>query len=62
VAELARCVELLHQAEAELDSRTQWALALDTEKQALQQRLAQANDSRWVRLGRALHLGPDLKP
>lgn len=62
LAELARCVELLHQAETELDSRTQWALTLETEKQALQERLAQANNSRWLRLGRALHLGPDLKP
>ncbi|MCX6596550.1 MAG: methyltransferase domain-containing protein [Acidobacteria bacterium] len=61
VAELTRCVELLHQAEAEIDSRTHWALTLDTEKQALQERLLQANNSRWVRLGRALNLGPDLK-
>ena len=62
VAELSRCVELLHQAETELDSRTQWALTLESEKKALEDRLLQANGSRWIRLGRALNLGPNLNP
>lgn len=62
LAELSRCVELLHQAEAELDSRTQWALNLETQKQNLEERLRSASASRWIRLGRAFHLGPNLNP
>lgn len=60
LTELSRCVQLLHQAEAELDSRTHWALELETQKQNLEERLRGASASRWIRLGRAFHLGPNL--
>lgn len=53
--ELLRVLDLLHTAEAERDERTRWALSLDA-------KLAAASQSRWVRLGRLLGLGPRLNP
>jgi predicted nucleic acid-binding Zn-ribbon protein len=51
--ELVQCVELLHQAEATVEERTKWALDLDAALSAVQA-------SRWVRMGRAVGLGPEL--
>jgi SAM-dependent methyltransferase len=61
VVELGRAVELLHQSEAELEARTNWALSLDRELAAVRERLHAATASRWLRLGRTLHLGPNLE-
>jgi SAM-dependent methyltransferase len=58
--ELARSVELLHQAEKTVEERTHWALGLDKQVRELEARLHLAMASRWFRLGRALGLGPDL--
>ncbi|MDX2154744.1 MAG: methyltransferase domain-containing protein [Bryobacteraceae bacterium] len=58
--ELEKAVELLHQAEATVEERTAWAQALDKEVEALRKQLALAQGSRWLRLGRALGLGPSL--
>ena len=57
-AELGRCVELLQKAEATVEERTRWAMSLDEERTHLQAALA---GSRWLRLGRAVGLGPELK-
>lgn len=53
--ELLRMLELLHAAEADRDERTRWALSLDAQ-------LAAAAQSRWLRFGRLLGLGPKLNP
>lgn len=45
--------EILTARDAELEERTRWALDLD-------RRLQMAINSKWVRLGRKLNLGPDL--
>jgi len=57
--ELARCVELLHEAERTVEERTLWAQRLDAEVQRLEARLSMVEASRWVRLGRKLGLGPE---
>lgn len=56
--ELARCVELLHEAERTVQERTLWAQRLDAEVRRLEARLSMMEASRWVRLGRKLGLGP----
>jgi len=57
-AELAECVRLLHEAEALADARTQWAQSLDARIAELERTLAEAGNSRWLRLGRTLGVGP----
>ena len=59
--ELARCVELLDQAEKTVEERTNWALRLDGEVRELQARLSMVEASRWYRVGRALGLGPEVR-
>lgn len=58
--ELAHCVKLLDAAEASVTERTVWAQSLQTRIELLEQTLATAQSSRWVRLGRRIGLGPDL--
>jgi protein-L-isoaspartate O-methyltransferase len=60
-ADLARCVEALHHTEAILDERTRWAQSLDEQRAQLEALLAAARASRWLRLGRAAGLGPELR-
>lgn len=57
-AELARCVEMLHEAETAVEERTLWARRLEGEVRDLEDRIALMQASRWVRLGRRLGLGP----
>ena len=57
-AELVRAVEALHLTEKELDERTAWARRLEAEAQALQRQVALFHESRWVKLGRKVGLGP----
>ncbi len=57
-AELVKAVDALHQTEKELESRTAWAHSLDAELHAAQDRLALYRDSRWVKLGRKVGMGP----
>jgi hypothetical protein len=59
--ELARCVEALHQTESELEERTRWAMSLNEQRLQLEALVAAARASRWVRLGRAAGLGPELR-
>ncbi len=56
--ELARCVEVLHQAEKTLEERTAWAAGLQAEANELGRRLGMYEASRWVKLGRQFRLGP----
>ena len=57
-AELVRAVEALRQTEKELDGRTAWAQSLDAELRGTQAQLTVYRQSRWVRLGRKVGLGP----
>lgn len=59
--ELARCVDALHETEKTLEERTNWALRLQGEAQALEAKLNMVKASRWVRLGRTIGLGPELR-
>jgi SAM-dependent methyltransferase len=61
VVELAKCVDLLHAAEKTIDERTEWAHGLQKEIAAHEERLTNAQASKWLRLGRALGLGPELR-
>ncbi len=61
VAELGLAVDALHHVEAELAERTQWAESLNEDREALSARLQHVRASRWVRLGRKLNMGPDLR-
>jgi SAM-dependent methyltransferase len=59
--ELAETVRLLDRAEAAVVERTAWAQDLDRSLQQAQAKLRMISDSRWVKLGRAAGVGPDLK-
>jgi SAM-dependent methyltransferase len=59
--ELAETVRLLDLAEATVVERTAWAQDLDRGLQQANARLRMISDSRWVKLGRAAGVGPDLK-
>lgn len=61
-ADLVAAVEALHRTEKELEERTGWALRLQKEAEALGQQLALVRESRWMRLGRRVGLGPTLPP
>lgn len=60
-AELAECVDLLHQAEATIESRTAWADKLQRDVGELGQQVSLMKESRWFKLGRKFGLGPDLR-
>jgi SAM-dependent methyltransferase len=64
-AELARTAETLSayqakldEAEATVNTRTQWAQSLEAEKQVLAARLSGYEASRWIKMSRAIGLGP----
>ena len=59
--ELAECVEFLHQAERTIEERTAWAEKLKREAYLLEKQVMLMKESRWVKLGRAFGLGPDLR-
>jgi DNA repair ATPase RecN len=56
----AQTVQLLDRAEAVVIERTQWAQKLDEELAQAKTQLGMARESRWVKLGRMLGLGPKL--
>jgi SAM-dependent methyltransferase len=56
--ELARCVELLHEAESTVEERTRWAQKLDAESGELRRQLDELRTSLWVKIGRKLGLSP----
>ena len=57
-ADLVKAVDALHQTEKELAERTEWALRLNRESAELARQLALYRESRWVKLGRKVGLGP----
>jgi protein-L-isoaspartate O-methyltransferase len=57
-ADLVRAVEALQRTEKELDERTAWARRLEGEAQGLQRQVTLFHESRWVKFGRKLGLGP----
>jgi SAM-dependent methyltransferase len=59
--ELAQAVELLQRAESTVEERTTWALRLQAEKEQLEAKVSMVEASRWIRLGRAIGLGPRLQ-
>ena len=61
IKELAHCVDVLHETEKTVAERTAWAQSLNTQVEELTARLARVDASRWVRLGRAVGLGPRLR-
>jgi SAM-dependent methyltransferase len=61
-ADLVAAVDALHRTEKELEERTAWALRLQKEADELTQQLALVRESRWMKLGRRVGLGPALPP
>ena len=58
--DLAGTVEMLHQNEALVEERTNWAQSLDVEVASLKEQLAAAGQSKWIKLGRKFGFGPHL--
>jgi hypothetical protein len=60
LAEHARTVALLNQAENTVIERTQWAQRLGAELETERARVEMVRQSRWIKLGRTAGLGPKL--
>jgi ubiquinone/menaquinone biosynthesis C-methylase UbiE len=58
--ELAECVGLLDTAEATVRERTAWAQTAEAQRAALAAQLEMVRQSRWVKMGRTVGLGPEL--
>jgi hypothetical protein len=58
--ELAEAVRLLDRAEATVAERTVWAQSLQTRLEAMERQLHMIRESRWLKLGRAVGLGPQV--
>jgi ubiquinone/menaquinone biosynthesis C-methylase UbiE len=58
--ELADAVRLLDRAEATVAERTVWAQSLQTRLDAMERQLHMIRESRWLKLGRAVGLGPQV--
>jgi len=61
IEEKAKCIELLHQAERTAEERAAWAESVKAQTDQLERQVIQMKESRWVKLGRKLGLGPDLR-
>jgi SAM-dependent methyltransferase len=59
--QLAEAVRLLDTAEATVVERTDWARRLDSQLQETIVQLEMVRQSRWLKLGRQLGLGPEVK-
>ena len=60
-AQLAEALRLLDRAEATVVERTDWARRLDAQLQETIAQLEMVRQSRWLKLGRQLGLGPQVK-
>lgn len=60
-SQFAEAVRLLDRAEATVVERTDWARKLDAELQQTAAQLEMVRQSRWLKLGRQLGLGPQVK-
>jgi ubiquinone/menaquinone biosynthesis C-methylase UbiE len=58
--ELAHCVGLLDAAEATVRERTVWAQTAEAARAQLAAQIEMIRDSRWVKMGRSVGLGPEL--
>jgi len=58
--ELAECVRLLDIAEATVRERTQWAQTAEAERAKLAAQLEMVRESRWLKMGRQVGLGPEV--
>lgn len=58
--QMTELLDQVHTTEATLEERTRWALALKENLDQLEAKLAMARESRWLRTGRALGIGPHL--
>jgi ubiquinone/menaquinone biosynthesis C-methylase UbiE len=58
---LQKTAALLDTAEATVVERTRWAQRLDADLTRLRRQLAMIRDSRWVKLGRTVGLGPEVR-
>jgi len=58
--ELTEAVRLLDRAEATVTERTVWAQSLQTQIEGMERQLHMIRESRWLRLGRAVGLGPQV--
>jgi hypothetical protein len=52
---------VLHATERTVEERTNWALKLNEEIRQLEASLGLVRASRWVKLGKALGMGPHLQ-
>jgi SAM-dependent methyltransferase len=59
-ADLAKCVDLLHESEKTVEERTKWAQDLQAHIDELETTIRILKDSRWIRFGRKMGVGPDL--
>jgi SAM-dependent methyltransferase len=60
-AELAECARLLGAAEETVIERTLWAQQVERDREALEAKLNAVRTSRWVKAGRKIGIGPDLR-
>jgi SAM-dependent methyltransferase len=58
--DLARCVDLLHESEKTVEERTRWAQDLQNRIDQLESTLAHLQESRWIKFGRKIGVGPDI--
>jgi ubiquinone/menaquinone biosynthesis C-methylase UbiE len=58
--ELAECVGLLDTAEATVRERTVWAQTAEAQRAELAAKLKMIRESRWVKMGRTVGLGPEI--
>jgi ubiquinone/menaquinone biosynthesis C-methylase UbiE len=58
--ELAECVGLLDIAEATVRERTAWAQTAEAQRAGLAAQLEMIRESRWVKMGRTVGLGPEI--
>jgi len=60
IEDKTQCLQLLQEAERTVEERTVWAQNLKRQSDELESQVAQMKESRWVKFGRKLGLGPDL--
>lgn len=59
--QLEECVRLLDERQNTIDERSLWAQTESAKRQRLEQQLAMVRESRWVKLGRGLRVGPEIE-
>ena len=57
---LAHVVDVLHETEDTLKERTEWGFSLDARLNELQAKIAALQASKWVKIARAIGIGPEV--